>query len=293
MENKTVDELIASLPNKECYGIDDLVDLVTVLRDSEKGCPWDKEQTHSSIKKDLLEEAYEVIEGIDCDSPKMMREELGDVLLQVIFHVVLEQEQDHFTLEDVITELCQKLIVRHPHVFGDVNVDGVDDVLRNWDTIKMNTKGQETFTDTLKSVPRNFPALMRAQKLGKRAAKSGFDFESAQQAFDGLKSEVEEVEAVLDDKEKAAEELGDLMFSCVNVARKLDLDAQELLTSANDKFLKRFEKRFFLAESSMKRVKMKSLNQVDRVICHLFQKSLMSTLRNGLLKLSGVLIPSR
>ena len=106
----------------------------------------------------------------------------------------------------------------------------------------MNTKGQETFTDTLKSVPRNFPALMRAQKLGKRAAKSGFDFESAQQAFDGLKSEVEEVEAVLDDKEKAAEELGDLMFSCVNVARKLDLDAQELLTSANDKFLKRFEK---------------------------------------------------
>ena len=147
MENKTVDELIASLPNKECYGIDDLVDLVTVLRDSEKGCPWDKEQTHSSIKKDLLEEAYEVIDGIDCDSPEMMREELGDVLLQVIFHVVLEQEQDHFTLEDVITELCQKLIVRHPHVFGDVQANTVDKVLSNWDSIKKETKGQETYTD--------------------------------------------------------------------------------------------------------------------------------------------------
>jgi tetrapyrrole methylase family protein/MazG family protein len=162
--------------------------------------------------------------------------------LQVIFHTVLESEQGHFELDDVTNDVCRKLIIRHPHVFGDVNVDGVDDVLRNWDSIKMDTKGQETFTDTLKSVPKNFPALMRAQKLGKRAAKSGFDFESAQQAFDGLKSEVEEVEAVLDDKEKAAEELGDLMFSCVNVARKLDLDAQELLTSANDKFLKRFEK---------------------------------------------------
>ena len=236
-----MDSVIRQLLEKKSYSIDDLVAIVRVLR-SENGCPWDKVQTHKTIKKDLLEETYEVLEAIDCDSPEMMREELGDVLLQVVFHTVLESEQGHFELEDVTNDVCRKLIVRHPHVFGDVDVDGVDDVLRNWDTIKMNTKGQETFTDTLKSVPRNFPALMRAQKLGKRAAKSGFDFESAQQAFDGLKSEVEEVEAVLDDKEKAAEELGDLMFSCVNVARKLDLDAQELLTSANDKFLKRFEK---------------------------------------------------
>ncbi|MBQ9869286.1 MAG: nucleoside triphosphate pyrophosphohydrolase [Ruminococcus sp.] len=236
-----MDSVIRQLLEKKSYSIDDLVAIVRVLR-SENGCPWDKVQTHKTIKKDLLEETYEVLEAIDCDSPEMMREELGDVLLQVVFHTVLESEKAHFELEDVTNDVCRKLIVRHPHVFGDVDVDGVDDVLRNWDTIKMNTKGQETFTDTLKSVPRNFPALMRAQKLGKRAAKSGFDFESAQQAFDGLKSEVEEVEAVLDDKEKAAEELGDLMFSCVNVARKLDLDAQELLTSANDKFLKRFEK---------------------------------------------------
>ena len=236
-----METVIRQLLEKKSYDVNDLVTIVRVLR-SENGCPWDKVQTHKTIRKDLLEETYEVMEAIDCDSPEMMQEELGDVLLQVIFHTVLESEQGHFELDDVTNDVCRKLIIRHPHVFGDVNVDGVDDVLRNWDSIKMDTKGQETFTDTLKSVPKNFPALMRAQKLGKRAAKSGFDFESAQQAFDGLKSEVEETEAVLGDKEKAAEELGDLMFSCVNVARKLDLDAEELLSQANEKCLKRFEK---------------------------------------------------
>lgn len=236
-----MEKVIRQLLEKNSYDVNDLVTIVRVLR-SENGCPWDKEQTHKSIKKDFLEETYEVIEAIDCDSPEMMQEELGDVLLQVVFHTVLESEQGHFELQDVTNDVCRKLIVRHPHVFGDVDVDGVDDVLRNWDTIKMDTKGQQTFTDTLKSVPKNFPALMRAQKLGKRAAKSGFDFESAQQAFDGLKSEVQETEAVLDDKQKAAEELGDLMFSCVNVARMLGLDAEELLSQANEKFLRRFEK---------------------------------------------------
>ena len=234
-------QVIRELLAKSSYDVSDLVQIVRVLR-SENGCPWDKVQTHSTIKKDLLEETYEVMEAIDCDSPEMMQEELGDVLLQVVFHTVLESEQGHFELEDVTNDVCRKLIVRHPHVFGDVNVDGVDDVLRNWDSIKMDTKGQQTFTDTLKSVPKNFPALMRAQKLGKRAAKSGFDFVDEKQAFEGLKSEVEEVEQVLGDKQKAAEELGDLMFSCVNVARKLGLDAEELLSQANDKFLKRFEK---------------------------------------------------
>ena len=235
-----MESVIRQLLEKKNYDVNDLVTIVRVLR-SENGCPWDKVQTHKTIKKDLVEETYEVMEAIDCDSPEMMQEELGDVLLQVVFHTVLESEQGHFELDDVTNDVCRKLIVRHPHVFGSVNVDGVDDVLRNWDSIKMDTKGQETFTDTLKSVPKTFPALMRAQKLGKRAAKSGFDFESAQQAFDGLKSEVDETEAVLSDKEKAAEELGDLMFSCVNVARKLDLDAEELLSQANEKFLKRFE----------------------------------------------------
>lgn len=235
-----METVIKELLEKNSYDISDLVRIVRVLR-SENGCPWDKVQTHKSIRKDLLEETYEVMEAIDCDSPEMMQEELGDLLLQVVFHTVLESEQGHFELDDVTNDVCRKLIIRHPHVFGDVNVEGVDDVLRNWDSIKMDTKGQETFTDTLKSVPKNFPALMRAQKLGKRAAKSGLDFEDEKQALESLKSEIAETEEVLDDKEKAAQELGDVLFSCVNVARKLGLDAEELLNQANEKFLKRFE----------------------------------------------------
>ena len=231
----------AAILAKNDYGVADLAEIVTLLR-SERGCPWDKVQTHESIRRDFLEETYEVLEAIDCASPEMLREELGDVLLQVVFHADIEREKGSFDLEAVADEVCKKLILRHPHVFGDVQADTVDKVLSNWDAIKKDEKKQETFTDTLKSVPKNFPALMRAQKLGKRAAKSGFDFESPQQAFDSLKSEVSEVEEVLGDKDKAAQELGDLMFSCVNVARKLGLDAEELLSAANDKFLGRFEK---------------------------------------------------
>ena len=131
------------LLEKQSYGIDDLVEIVRILR-SENGCPWDKVQTHKTIKKDFLEEVYEVMEAIDCDDSDMMREELGDVLLQVVFHCVIETEQEHFGLEEVADEVCRKLIVRHPHVFGDVEADTVDKVLTNWDSIKKETKGQES-----------------------------------------------------------------------------------------------------------------------------------------------------
>ncbi|SEL25360.1 nucleoside triphosphate pyrophosphohydrolase [Ruminococcus albus] len=247
MEKKSVDELIESLPKKERYNMDDLVDLVTVLRDQEKGCPWDKEQTHSSIKKDLLEEVYEVMEAIDFDSPEMMREELGDVLLQVIFHVVLEDEKDHFVLEDVITELCQKLIIRHPHVFGDVQADTVDKVLSNWDSIKKDTKGQESFTDTLKSVPKNFPALMRSQKLGKRAARAGVDFEKSEEdgteldLYAAIESALNRVKLADQKEEDASGEIGELLFLCSNLARRLDCDAEECLADSCKSFVKRFE----------------------------------------------------
>ena len=247
MEKKTVDELIESLPKKDRYGISDLVDLVTVLRDKDKGCPWDKVQTHSTIKKDLLEEVYEVMEAIDFDSPEMMREELGDVLLQVIFHVVLEQERDHFVLDDVITELCQKLIIRHPHVFGDVNADTVDKVLTNWDSIKKETKGQETYADTLKSVPKNFPALMRAQKLGKRAARAGIDFEKSEEdgteldMYAAIRTALSKVQAADEKGEEVSAEIGSLLMLCANLARRLDCDAEECLADCCNKFVSRFE----------------------------------------------------
>lgn len=227
---------------KKSYNVYDLAEIVRILR-SEKGCPWDMVQTHKSIRKDFLEEVYEVLEAIDCDSSEMLREELGDVLLQVVFHTEIENEKKVFDLDNVADDVCRKLIIRHPHVFGDVCADDVDTVLQNWDSIKKETKGQETYTDTLKSVPVVFPALMRAQKLGKRASRAGMDFDDVLSAFESLKSEVSETEAAIvsGDVNSVADELGDLIFSCVNVARKLGLDAEEVLTAANEKFLARFE----------------------------------------------------
>ncbi len=238
-----LEKAVKEILQKESYNVYDLVEIVKILR-SENGCPWDKVQTHRSIRKDFLEEVYEVIEAIDCDSSEMLLEELGDVLLQVVFHTEIESEKKNFELDDVANDICKKLIIRHPHVFGDVEANNVDTVLKNWDSIKKDTKGQETYTDTLKSVPKVFPALMRAQKLGKRASRAGMDFEDTQGAFESLKSEIEELETALKNKceENIAEELGDVLFSCCNVARKLGLDAEELLTASNEKFLSRFER---------------------------------------------------
>lgn len=148
---------------KERYTVDDLAEIISLLR-SKEGCPWDREQTHESIRSELIEETYEVIEAIDQKDPAMLREELGDLLLQVVFHAQIEQEQAHFTLEDVCTEICEKMIVRHPHVFSTVQADTTEDVLKNWDTIKEETKHQTTRTETLEAVAKTLPALMRAQR---------------------------------------------------------------------------------------------------------------------------------
>jgi len=228
---------------KERYNIDDLIRIVRILR-SENGCPWDRVQTHKSIKRDFIEEVYEVIEAIDLESPEMLREELGDVLLQVVFHSQIKTEENTFDFEDICNDICQKLIIRHPHVFGEITVNSCDEVLTNWEHIKQQTKGQTTFTDTLESVPKTFPALMRAQKVGKRASKSGMDFENIKAAVERLKSEVSELEAAVDadDTEHIKEELGDVLFSCTNVARKLDADAELLLTDSTEKFIDRFSK---------------------------------------------------
>ncbi|MGN1133873.1 MAG: nucleoside triphosphate pyrophosphohydrolase [Oscillospiraceae bacterium] len=236
MENE-----IQEILSKNSYDIYDLIKIVKILR-SENGCPWDKVQTHKSIRNDFLEEVYEVIEGIDMDNSEMLREELGDVLLQVIFHTQIETESNNFNFNDVTNDICKKLIVRHPHVFGDVNANNVDTVLQNWDAIKKETKGQQSYTDTLKSVPKVFPALMRAQKLGKRASRAGMDFEGTDDCFESLKSEVAELEEALkaNNQNDAEEELGDLLFSCANMARKLGADAEQLLYNASEKFLNRF-----------------------------------------------------
>ncbi len=226
---------------KPSYNIDDLIDIVRLLR-SEGGCPWDREQTHESIRNDFLEETCEVIEAIDLKDTELLREELGDVLLQVVFHCRIEEELSSFTFEDICDGICKKLIVRHPHVFREVSADSTDQVLKNWDAIKMETKGQTNYTDTLNSVAKSLPALMRAQKVGKRAMRAGMDFRCADDALTCIANEKKELDnAILSgDKANIEEELGDLLFSCVNAARHLGIDAELALKAATDKFISRF-----------------------------------------------------
>lgn len=226
---------------KDFYNCDDLLEIVSVLR-APGGCPWDAEQTHESIKKDFIEETYEVIEAINKKSPEMLREELGDVLLQVVFHTLIETEKGSFNFNDVTDEICKKLIIRHPHVFGDVNVSSTEEVLTNWDAIKMNTKKQKTVTEAIDSIPRELPALMRANKVQKKASKAGFDWQEISGAFEKVKEETAEVEEALKSGNKALleDEIGDLLFAVVNVSRFAGVDAEEALTGATDKFFSRF-----------------------------------------------------
>ncbi len=233
--------LMVDFQQKSNYSIDDLIEIVKLLR-GEGGCPWDREQTHESIKADFIEETCEAIEAIDLKDTELLREELGDVLLQVVFHCRLEEEVGSFRFEDICDGICKKLIVRHPHVFGSVQADNTDQVLKNWDAIKMQTKGQESYTDTLTSVAKSLPALMRAQKVGKRAMRAGMDFRTAQDAIDCIANEKAELDAAVanGDKKNIEEELGDLLFSCVNAARHLGVDAELALKASTEKFINRF-----------------------------------------------------
>lgn len=249
---------------KENYNIDDLIEIVDILR-GENGCPWDMKQTHSSIRNDMLEEACEVIEAIDLDDKELLREELGDVLLQVVFHSSIEKEKNVFDFENVCSDICKKLIVRHPHVFGDIKADNVEKVLENWDDIKKKTKGQETYTDTLTSVAKSLPALMRAEKVGKRAMRAGMDFRSVQDAFDCIYLETDELKQAIENGSQSdiEEELGDLLFSCVNTARHLGIDAEQALFAATEKFIKRFAKTEELLRLEGVDMKSLSIDELD------------------------------
>jgi len=173
---------MANFDFKDKYDINDLRQIIAILR-SENGCPWDKVQTHESIRTDLIEETYEVCEGIDKNSPEMLREELGDLLLQIVFHAQIERENGTFDFDDVCNDICQKLVYRHPHVFGEVKVDGSEEVLKNWDALKRESKHQDTFTETLESVPNTFPALLRGEKICKRASRAGYPQRNLQTGY--------------------------------------------------------------------------------------------------------------
>ena len=236
----TTDEKIRYLLEKKSYGFDDLVLLVEVLR-SDKGCPWDREQDHKSIRKDLIEETYEVVEAIDTENPMLLREELGDVLLQVVFHAQIEREVERFTMDDVANDICVKLIHRHPHVFGEVSADTSDKVLSNWEKIKSEEKHRNTITDKLKAIPPMLPALMRAEKVGKKA--KCFDFADEDEVVEKIHEEMAElrVASVAGDADSCEEEVGDLLLSITSLCRKLSIDPEVALNRATDKFIRRFE----------------------------------------------------
>lgn len=249
---------------KSEYKFDDLVEIVKILR-SPEGCPWDREQTHKSVRADFIEETYEVIEAIDTDDLDLLKEELGDVLLQVALHSEMESEKDTFNINDVCDGICKKLIIRHPHVFGNVNAETTDQVLKNWDAIKMQTKSQQTQTQAMESVSKALPSLMRSSKVQKKAAKVGFDWEKPEDALDKLMEECEELKEAIQngDKENQIEELGDVLFSAVNVARLLKIDSEHALYDACDKFISRFSKVEALANERNIDMKNASLSELD------------------------------
>ncbi|MBN2328668.1 MAG: nucleoside triphosphate pyrophosphohydrolase [Candidatus Omnitrophica bacterium] len=216
-----------------------LVQIMARLR-SPDGCPWDKEQTHLSLKKYLIEEAYELLESIDAGEDKAIIEECGDVLLQVVFHARIAEEEGRFNIEDVLTVLCDKLIHRHPHVFGDRDANSAEEVLRNWEADKQKEKPERR--SILDGVPKSLPALMQAHQIQDRAARVGFDWEKIEEVFAKFEEEWGEFHETHreQNRERMEEELGDLLFALVNISRYIQVDPEQALTKTNQKFLRRF-----------------------------------------------------
>ncbi len=216
----------------------ELINTVKILR-SPEGCPWDREQTHSSIRQNMLEEAYEAVEAIDENDALHLKEELGDVLLQVLLHSQIAQDEGEFNIQDVAKMLNDKLIHRHPHVFKDIKIKDTNEVLINWEKLKQDEKKERK--RTLDGIPANFPSLLRALKISKKVVRKGFEWENYSQLIDCFNSEVEEFKNAKNEKEKE-DEFGDILFTLVNIARWNNIDPECALAKANQKFIKRFNK---------------------------------------------------
>ena len=225
------------LRERDRYCFEDLLRVMHLLR---QRCPWDSEQTHESLRKYLIEEAYEAVGAVDEDDMDHLADELGDVLLQIAFHADIAQDMGEFGISDVTSGIVRKLIYRHAHIFGDVHCDTAEDVTASWEKLKKAEKGLTTQASVLADVSRGLPALMRAAKVQKKAAQVGFDWDDAIGALPKIHEEAEEVLCELQQGRDPGEELGDLLFSCVNVARLAGQEPEELLRAATDKFIKRF-----------------------------------------------------
>lgn len=224
---------------KPRYDYNDLLEIIRLLR-SPEGCPWDKVQTHESIRRGLLEEAYEAAEAIDARDTDLLKEELGDVLMQVVFHADIEKDAGRFDMDDVCDGVVKKLLFRHPHVFGAAHEDSPESVLVSWDKLKRQEKGQKTTADALDAVARSLPGLWRAEKLQKKAADAGFDWPDVQDALDKLDEETTELRQAVAENGDVSGELGDVLFAAVKVGRFCGVDPEEAITLTCEKFICRF-----------------------------------------------------
>lgn len=249
----------------KCFELESLIDIMAKLR-SPGGCIWDIEQTHESLRRNLIEEVYEVVEAIDIKNAELLCEELGDLLLQIVFHARMAEETGDFSMQDVIDGINQKLIRRHPHVFGDINVRDAGEVVLNWDKIKQQEKAGER-KNVLDGIPKDLPGLMRAQKLQQKAAKVGFDWDNISFVWDKIREEVAELKIAIEQGDNIAieDEWGDYCFSLVNLARFLHIDAEVAINKVNGKF----QQRFSYIENALRRSGKKweevSLTDMDRL----------------------------
>ncbi len=237
---------LTNFEHKMTYSIHDFTQLIAQLRDPEHGCPWDIKQTYQSMIPCLKEEAYEIIEAIEQNNVENLKEELGDLLLQVVFLSQLAAEEKKFTFDQVVQDVAEKIVRRHPHVFGDKHVNNEQEALQNWNAMKAQEHQNQGYTSILDNIPHAFPALMRAEKLQKRCAKVGFDWKDIAPVFAKVEEELQEVKQEMErspqDQQKIEEEMGDLLFATVNLSRHLKCQAEESLSKANQKFEQRFRR---------------------------------------------------
>lgn len=253
---------VPKVKNKTRYDIYDLMKIMERLRGKE-GCPWDSEQTHISLREYVIEEAYEVVDAINNDDMDALADELGDLLLQVVFHSQIGKEEGYFNFWDVTTNICNKLIHRHPHVFLDKTANNISEALMSWNDMKAEEKNIESYTDRLKDIPKSLPSLMRSYKVQQRAADVGFDWDDVSGAIEKLYEELEEVmkEIKRNDKDSLECELGDLLFAVVNVCRFVNINPENAINRTIEKFVERFE--FIEVESNKKGLDLKEMTLED------------------------------